>query len=381
MLERLVRLVPLVGLMLFAGCSSDELKTEPMELESFKEEVELVELWSQSIGNGVDDRYLRFSPFIIDAFVYAPSYDGEIIAIDKETGKAAWARDTKDSITGGLGGDREQLYYITLTGELVALSRNDGSETWRKSISSEGLSAPQSNGQLVVANTIDGNVHAFHVSSGEKAWQYNSTSPLLSIRGDAVARWADNIVVLGFADGFIRAFDGTNGRPLWQYDAGIKKGRTELERLVDIDGTPLVEDGRVFGIAYQGKVATLDFNSGREIWSKSGSSYTGLSRGFAQIYATTDTDTVTAFNENNGNINWTNEQLKYRSLTTPQTYDEFIIVGDFEGYLHVLSQVDGRLVGREHLDSDGIRSSIIVDDQIIYVYTNGGDLAAMKIAR
>ncbi|MFD2228832.1 outer membrane protein assembly factor BamB [Alkalimarinus sediminis] len=376
----LLRLFLAASLIVIVGCSSDDDEQEPMELEDFDEEIEVVKVWEESVGDGNADQYLKLEPIIIGNTIYAIDHFGVLAAINTADGEELWEAEFDEPVSGALGGDDNQLYFATYHGEIIAVDRSGGMEQWRVALTSEVLSAPVSNGRQVVVQSIDGKVVSLNAQSGEMMWRYDSNTPVLSLRGTASPVITDEFTVTGFANGELVAFQNITGSPVWNAEVGIPKGRTELERLVDIDGQPVIEDDAVYTISYQGKLSVIHLPTGKEIWSKQQSSYTGVDLGFGNVYVSTSEGVVVAYNQTTRSEVWRQENLKFRQLTTPKAFGSTTVVADFEGYVHFLSQIDGRLVGRVHLDSDGIRSPMIISGDMLFIYSNSGDLAAYKIA-
>ena len=365
--------------LLTAGCSSDEDKEEPMELESFDEQIDVSRVWKESIGSGSDDQYLKLTPIILGTAIYAIDHNGLLVAIDKVNGDELWETEYDEPVSGGLGGDHSQLYFATYQGEVVAVDREGGMEKWRVLLTSEVLAPPTSNGRLVVVQSIDGKVVGLSAADGELLWRYDSNAPVLSIRGTASPLIGDDFTVVGFANGELIAFNNATGAPAWSVNVGIAKGRTELERLVDIDGQPVVKDDVVYSVSYQGKFSAIHLPTGKEIWSKQQSSYRGVGLGFGNVYIAASDDVVVAYNLATRSEVWRQENLKFRQLTAPRSFGSMTVVADFEGYIHFLSQIDGRFMGRVQLDSDGIRAPMLIDGDMLYIFSNSGDLAAYKI--
>jgi outer membrane protein assembly factor BamB len=242
------------------------------------------------------------------------------------------------------------------------------------------LSAPVSNGRQVVVQSIDGKVVSLNATNGKLMWRYDSNAPVLSIRGTASPVIGDDLTIAGFANGEMMAFQNLSGAPVWSAPVGIPKGRTELERLVDIDGQPLIRDEVVYSVSYQGKLAAIHLPTGREIWSKQQSSYRAVDIGFGNVYVSTAEDVVVAYNQTTRTEVWRQENLKFRQLTAPKAFGSTLVVADFEGYVHFLSQIDGRFLERVHIDSDGVRAPMLIDGDMLFIFSNSGDLAAYKIA-
>jgi len=363
---------------LLSACSSDNVN-EPTELEKMRDKVKIKRVWKVSVGDGDDDLMLQLTPVIKDEHIYTIDAAGELTVLNRLTGKEVWQRDLEEKISGGLEIDSQRLFYTTFQGELVCLDRFNGNEVWRRDLSSESVSAPASNDRIVAVQTIDGKLFVFDTTEGIKKWRYDSVGPILSLRGTPSPLISKKYILTSFANGEMLAFDSQNGKPYWKASIGIPQGRTELERLVDADGQAVVDGERVYAVAYQGNLVSLNASAGNEVWSKPVSSYNGVAVGFAQVYVANADGEVLAFNKQNSNEVWRNEKLKYRRLSTPTVVQNMVAVSDFEGYLHFISQVDGEIVARKYPDSDGIMGEVLVADNMVYVYSRSGEIVAYRI--
>ena len=372
-------LIGLIAVGTLAGCISNDTFEEPSPLPEIESTVWLDEVWDMSIGDGDNEQLLFLQPVISNGVLFAVSEDGELVAVDPKTGDEKWERGLDRSILAGVGADDDRLYVSTRAGELLGLSREDGSEQWSVSLPSEILAPPQSNGSTVVAQTIDGKALAFDAQTGEKRWQYDGVIPVLSFRGNATPTVGSETTLLAFASGQVFALLTETGQPVWQYAVGEPAGRTELERLVDVDGTPVLKDGVVYVVGYQGKMAAVDARSGQELWSRNASSFQSPTLGYGNIYISGSDGVISAYSLFNRKELWTQDKLKWRQTTSLLAVDGYLITGDFEGYVHILSQLDGSLQGQREIDDDGLRVPMLLDDDMIYIYGNSGRLVAYRL--
>jgi outer membrane protein assembly factor BamB len=232
---------------------------------------------------------------------------------------------------------------------------------------------------LVFAQTIDGRLVALDADDGTVAWTYDNQVPILTLRGTSSPVVRDDIVYAGFANGKVIALRAENGEPIWEHRVMLPEGRSELERMVDVDSSPLISGAQVYVAAYQGRVKGLSRTDGRPLWEQEISSFLDLSEGYGQVYVVDDEDIITAIDQQSGEAVWTQESFRRRKLTSPLAFSNYVVFGDEEGYLHVIAQRDGRLLGRRKLDGDGIRSGIVIEDTTFYVFGNSGSLHALTI--
>lgn len=365
---------------LAAGCSSNSKKElPPAELTDFKEEVVLQKQWSHSIGDGQGETYNMLVPAIEGDRIYASDVTGVVMSLDRLTGDVIWEKDLELPVSGAVGVGYGMVMVGTIKGEVVAVDAASGEERWRARVTSEVLAPPATNGDVVVVQTQDDRVIGLDAATGSQRWIYESTPAVLTLRGTGAPLVTNRLAIAGLSTGKVVALDTANGVPVWEQRVAVPQGRSELERVVDIDGGLLLSGGTLYVASYQGRVAGLDLESGRVLWQRDASSYSGVAQGFGSVYATLASGTVEGIDERSSSALWSNESLARRQLGAPEVFSSYVAVGDMEGYLHLLSQVDGRFVGRERIDSDGLRARPLVVGDMIYVYGNSGKLEALTI--
>ena len=229
----------------------------------------------------------------------------------------------------------------------------------------------------MVVHTIDGKLFGLDALTGTQKWIYDRSIPVLTLHGSSSPVIVGNSVIGGFASGKLVMLDLLSGELLWEITVSAPSGRSELERMVDIDGDPLVIGDVVYAVTYQGEMAAVSLQTGVVLWRRKLSSYAGMGADYAQIYVSDDADHVLSVDPGNGSALWKNKKLQYRKLTAPVVLGERILVGDFEGYLHFLSRVDGRLEGRLRVAKSAISTQPLVIDGIVYIYADGGEMAAI----
>ncbi|WP_296263056.1 outer membrane protein assembly factor BamB [Pseudomonas sp. UBA6562] len=365
---------------LAAGCSSNGKKElPPAELTQFKEEVALQKLWSRSIGDGQGEKYNLLVPAIENDRIFASDVNGEVYALNRRTGDVVWEKDLDLPVSGAVGVGYGLLTLGTLKGEVIALDSSTGAERWRSRVNSEVLAPPANNGDVVVVQTQDDRLIGLDAATGERRWIYESSPAVLTLRGTGAPVVTNRLAIAGLSTGKVVAVDIQNGVPVWESRVAVPQGRSELERVVDIDGGLLLSGGTLYVSTYQGRVAGLDVESGRVLWQRDASSYVGVAQGFGNVYVSEASGTVESVDERSSSALWSNDSMARRQLSAPEVFSSYVAVGDFEGYLHLLSQVDGRFVGRERIDSDGLRARPLVVDDTIYVFGNSGKLEALTL--
>jgi len=370
---------------------------EPAALTKYKTEVNVKQIWGASIGQGLGKKYLRLPPAILADHIYAADGYGHVEARDRFKGKRQWqARvgtvkrglfasmnfmDQGDTsfVSGGVGAGEGLVIVGTTHAEAIALSAADGTERWRVQLSSEVLSQPATGDGLVYLQTSDGRLVALDAKDGARRWTFDTQVPPLSLRGTGAPVYAGGLVFAGFANGKVGAFRSLSGEPIWEQRVMLPQGRSELDRIVDVDGSPLVTNSAIYAASYQGRISALRPSDGTELWERETSSYLDLAEGYGNVYVVDDKGIITAIDQQTATVAWEQRSLFRRGLSAPVTVGNYLIVGDDDGYVHVLAQSDGRLLGRRKIDGKGIRSRPLVAEDIVYCMGNSGKLVALKI--
>ncbi len=395
------RLLILAGLLSLASCSLFSKKTgnEPMELVDFKETIKLDKVWSRGIGEGQSKSFTSLEPAIDGDKIYAVDYEGLLVAMNAETGKKLWSRkinqqsqglwawiksffedgDANYQIVGGIGAEQGLLLVATYAGEVLALDENTGDELWRHQVAGEILSAPHTNGSVVAAQTVNGKLYAFNAKTGEQLWFYDNPPPVLTLRGTPSPIVTDTAIYTGFSNGRMMAFNPNNGLILWEKRIALPKGRSELDRMVDIHATPLVESGILYVGTYQGRIEALARGSGSPLWGQDGSTTETMALAGGKLFVSSSEGQVLALNSASGEQQWSNEKMLRRKLGGPQAFGNYVAVVDFEGYMHVMDQSDGEFVARTRVDRKGARAPMLTTGEMLYIYTNSGKLMAYKV--
>ena len=282
-------------------------------------------------------------------------------------------------MSGGVGAGYGMVLLGTLNGDVIALNADTGADLWRSKVTSEVLAAPATNGDVVVVQTQDDRLIALEATTGQQRWIYESTPAVLSLRGTSAPVVTEYVAYAGLSTGKIIAVDTERGLPIWEQRIAVPSGRTELERMVDIDGGLLLSSNTLYVATYQGRFAGLDAQTGQVLWQREGSSYVGMAAGIANAYVSLADGTIESVDQRSATAMWTNSSLLRRQLSAPTVFSSYIAVGDLDGYLHVLSQVDGRFVARTKIDGKGLRVQPIEVGGWLYVYGNGGKLVALTI--
>ena len=352
----------------------------PVDLEKINESVKIKKLWSSGVGNGQGKGFYKLAPAIQGEAIFAASADGEVVAVNRNTGKKLWEVDLEVSLSGGVGVYEDVLFVGTSEGFVMKLNADDGSLVWSTRLHGEVLAAPQGDGKVVVAQTYDGKLQGLNFDTGEKLWVHDSNVPVLTVRGTSSPILRNGVVYAGFANGRVLAFDSDTGAILWEVRVAISQGRSEIERIVDVDGSMQLIGDELYAASYQGRVVAIDVSNGRKLWQQDISSYSGVAQGFGNIYVTDEDGTIYAYLRNGQGTRWQQDALGYRNLSRPTTVGSYVAVADFQGVVHLISQVDGEFAGRVKADGDGVRADMLADGNVLYVYGNSGKLVAYAIS-
>ena len=372
-------LITCLTLIAVSACSSSGANLPaPAAFTAFKQQVRLVQHWSVSVGKGDYKSSSLMQPVISESAVFA-AMGQQLGSYNLDTGKANWTIDLAEQITAGVGQVNQQLFVVTQSGKLVAISSADGSELWRVNASSEALAAPQANSEIVVVQTVDGKVSSYSVADGKFQWSYAAILPSLTLRGTSTPLVNENYTYAGFASGKLVALDNQAGSVVWQKSIGTAEGRSEIERLVDVDGKLTLVDNLLYVTSYQGSIAAIDALTGTVKWQQPVSSVSGTALVGDAVLVVDAQDTVLAYDRKGGHVLWQNEALKYRSLATPMGMANQILVVDAQGYAHVLQLSNGEFLGRQKMAIKGSRIGSKSYQDNIFLLSQDGRLTRLGL--
>ena len=372
---------PLLGALLLLGaCSKDKDVEPPAELTKYPAKLDVAKIWSEGVGGGKKQMRLRLGlgPALDAGTVFAASHKGEIIAVNLKTGKHLWRRDLKLPLSGGPAAGTGMVVVGASKGQIVALDAATGKDRWRAHVNGELLSAATITEKVVAIRSVDGKLHGFDAETGKDLWSVEQPVPRLSLRGTATPVAARDMAISGFDNGKVMAVSLTNGDTVWDTALASPHGKTELERLVDVDSTVQVSGDNVYAVGFQGRVAMLALDSGQIWWAHDMSSYRGLAVRDDTLYVSTAEGAVIALRGRDGSEVWRNEMLKRRGLSMPAVTSTALAVADFQGYLHWMDRSTGELLARQRVAKDRVTNPPVSADDTVVVLTDGGHLAAFQ---
>lgn len=372
-------LIILLAALSISACSFTGGKVdEPEKLTRLPHNIVLKERWEQTVGSGLGELYQVVKPAISVDTVFANDIDGRVYAFDRLSGKRKWRTHLKMDLSAGVGLGETLVLIGSLDGDVVALNQIDGKEVWRTNIANEILAPPQTNENIVVVQTNGGKLYGLNIDTGKFLWRYTAKLPLLTLRGTATPQIFGNNLITGFANGKIVALSAQDGVLFWERRVAYPNGLTQVDRVVDVDGSPVISGKTVYSTSYNGHLTAIA-PDGRLRWTRKVSSYQTPLVADGRVIVTAADGTLHAFNADSGLPLWTNNLLLHRKLSAPQSLSGFVAVSDYKGYIHVFDPELGVIVGRGRFDSDGIRSPMISDGTYLYALGNDGELSSISV--
>jgi outer membrane protein assembly factor BamB len=362
-----------------AGCSSfsrGPSGPQPAELVPLMNATEVRAAWSANAGDA--DRF-TFAPALAAGSVYAAARDGTVTRLDIASGRELWRASADTRLSGGVGTDGRTVVVANEEGEVIALDAENGKIRWKARVSSEVLAAPALGEGLVLVRSIDNRVFAFGEEDGKRHWVYQRPAASLILRAPAGLTVGGDTAYAGFSGGKLAAIALANGGLRWEATVALPKGATELERVTDIVGDPALQGREVCAVAYQGKVACFEAASGRQLWSRDVSSFTGVSTDARYAFVADDRGAVQALDRSNGRSVWKQDKLAHRQLSLPVPVGDLVAVGDFEGYVHFLSRETGAFVARYATGGSAVRAAPVRLPFGLLVQTQDGALHAIAL--
>ncbi|MGB3392018.1 MAG: outer membrane protein assembly factor BamB [Stenotrophomonas sp.] len=372
----------------FAGKDAEAKKAlEPAELVKFDATLKVDRIWSTNVGKGEGRIGVRQVPAVADGRVYAAAVEGGVHALDLQTGKQIWeykpAKEKKKArlrLSGGPGVGDGVVVIGTLDGQVIALDAADGSEKWRARVPGEVITAPAVLQGLVFVRSNDGRITALDAASGEQRWFNAQELPSLTVRGNAPVAVGPGVLFIGNDDGTLSALAMQDGRPLWEQMIGAPEGRTELERMADVDGAPVLEGNTLYVTSFKNETMAIEGPTGRPLWSRDHGGAGGVAVSSGNVVVTDGKGTVYGLDKTTGAAMWSQQALARRSVTGPVIQGDYVVVGDYKGYLHWLRLADGALAARDRGGHDPVIAQPVVADGVLLVQNVDGKLAAYRLA-
>ncbi len=352
----------------------------PAKLGDVEQSVKIIQKWSYKAGSGAPPRSIQLVPALDRGLMFTAATDGTVSAVAPDTGKAKWRTRLDHQISGAVGAGDDIVLVGTSEGEVVALDSFTGDASWTRQLSSEILAPPAAGLGVSVVRTIDGHVYGLSSENGQQQWVFHRQVPPLTLRGNSAPLVIRGAVIAGFANGKIVAADLSDGTILWDISVAEASGRNEVERMIDIDATPVIVGSVLYVSAFQGAVTALALGSRRVLWSREISSHVHVSADDENIYVSSDAGLVSALDRLTGETIWEQPELLRRRLSGPTALGNYILVSDYEGYIHALRKTDGKIVGRRKLGGGGFAGLPVVYQNTIYSMNKQGSLIAVTVS-
>jgi len=375
------RIASLLTVCIVAACSKDKAIDEPAKLTELKSpSIKVQHVW----GAQVDDKKaavlrLGLGVAIDGNRVYAAGHRGDVVALDLQNGHVVWRAKTRAPLSGGTAASPDLVLIGASDGQLFAFNPANGEPRWKVRLNGEVLAAPTLSAHLVAVRTGDGKLHALSPADGHELWAQEQQVPRLSLRGTARPVISGDLVLCGFDNGKVVAVNASDGSVLWEATVTPPHGRTELERLADIDSAVDVSGHDVYAVGFQGRVAMLALDTGQVWWSHEASSYRGLTLDEDTLYMATADGEVVALKTRTGAEVWRQKALLHRGLSALAVTDDAIIAGDFQGYVHWLDKSTGALAARVQAGKARISTAPLVAGNMVVVINDRGQINAYRM--
>jgi outer membrane protein assembly factor BamB len=363
----------------FDGKDDDAKAGEPAELVKFEASASPARVWKASAGKGEGSTGVRRGPVVADGRVYAASINGGVRAFDLQTGAQAWHHDSELRLSGGPGAGEGLVVAGSLDGDVIALDAATGASRWTAKVASEVIAAPAVGQGLVLVRSNEGRITAFDAANGERRWFWNEELPSLTVRGNAPVTLGPGYAFVGTDDGRALALALVDGRMLWEQPLSMGDGRTELDRMSDVDGAPVLEGTVLFASSYKGRTMAFEAPTGRPMWAAESGGAGGVSVGSDRLVVSDKAGTVWAIDKYVGTAYWQQPALANRDLGPARIHGNYAVVGDYDGYLHWMRLSDGEFVARERAGRSALSGPPVVVDGLLVVQNVDGDISAWRI--
>ncbi len=383
-----MRLIPLVFLTsLLFGCFigpvedfvdqmddqyfADEFNNIPTEIKPYNKKASIRLIWENKVGdNDVNNLNLVFS----EEFVVAATSDGSLRKMQMATGKTIWEKEISEKIMIGVGGDLENILFVTENSYLWCLD-NEGNTIWKIFVDGEVLTSPVINNQKAYIRLANYEILQIDLKQGDIDWRYVHSSPALTFNGTSSLTFSDGVIYGGFGAGKMVAVHQKSGAFIWEANVSQIKGVTDIDRLSDVLSQPIINNAEVYGVSTSGDLTSIDRRNASIIWTRKISSFNNIVFDGFDIYLTHKSDSLYSLDSRkNGKTNWRNADLQYRRVTDPVIVGEYIAIGDFDGYIHLINSETGIIEGRAQITSDvpiGKNIHSIGDNKILGIDLDG----------
>ena len=378
-------LIILCSIFIISSCSSmdrlrfwksDEIDPdEPKELVAFSNQKNIVIEWKNSFKG--ENEIGNFLPDFSAQNLFFSDASGNVSSINASTGDKNWSIEL-NFLASGTSAGFGLVVVSDIDGNVIAVDQNDGSKLWSTNVKGEVLSKVAIDAKVVVVKTGSGELLGLDRENGEILWSYRSKLPLLTVRGSSSPVIVDDLVYVSFDNGRLGVFELNSGFQVWDGAISYVKGVSELENLIDSDSSPVVDGGLIYTTNYQGNLNIFDTAQKRSVWSYETSSFYSpiVSRGMLTIVEANSG--LRSFALKTLQESWTNDDYINRDLSNAVSYKGSLVVGDFEGYVHVIDTLNGKTIGRKKISRKPIKSILSRSDSL-YVIDEAFNLHSINI--
>lgn len=374
-------LVVIAVALVLAGCGSTPEAPQPADkLRDTTPEVSVSRSWQHHVSYGQATAGDALPPVLEDGRIHVADQRGWIRARARDKGRREWRMRAEEGVSGGPGIRGDLVVVGTRSGRVMALEAPDGEQRWQARVSSEVLSVPSVGENRVVVRSADGRVYGFDADTGSQRWVHDTSVPSLTLRGTSDPVRAGDYVLVGFDNGVLKALEAASGEAAWEVTLSDPRGSADLDRVRDVDATPVVRDGVVYAVAYRGVLAAVDLGSGEVAWDRELSSHIGLAVDDERVYVSGERGRIWAVDRRTGAAIWRQNDTEGLEASPPTVHGDFIVFGDDTGRLTVLSRQDGRILGRVAVrDDTPISEAPVSDGEAVYVFTDDGHLTRYRL--
>ena len=338
--------------------------------------INLEVVWKKNIGEHDGS---NFDIFTVEDFLFSSTSDGTVKKVNKNTGDILWDKNINLTITSGISGDDENLFFSTSDGFLWCMN-HDGELIWKTLLDSAVNSLPIVSDSKITVKTNSYTIIQLNVKDGSVVWKYQAAVPPLTFKSEGKLAQSNNVIYLGLPGGKLVAIDSPTGGLVWEANISRPKGATDIERANDMTSHPVIDGPAIYGVTTNGDISALDRRNGKTIWTQSLSSFYGMAFDGFSLFVTHDTGSVYALNKDDGEIKWRQPALKFRKIRTGTLIKNYIVFGDYEGYLHFLSTANGDILARVKLNDSQLLNNIIgIDDSLLFIMSATGDIICLKV--
>lgn len=369
-------------MLILAACGGEKDNSEPPSpLTDIEEELPLTLNWKLDTRAASNNASYRLRPLVIGDRAYTIDTVGTVISVDVATGRKLWKHETELASLGGLGGNENRLIATSSNGDIAAfqVSENGLESLWKIRIGSEIRTSPVVDGDQVLVRSVDGKLRSLALADGAEQWAVSGRVPVLSLTGNSEPLVDAQLVYVGFDDGKLIAYERSSGKTRWETTISAPSGRTEVERLVDLDGRFVMRDGVIYVSSFQGRLAAVVAINGDLLWTRDFSSFQSIAIDDNALYLTADNSDLWAIDRRTGSAFWKQDVLHARKVTAPAVLNDKLVVADLDGYLHWFDTSDGKLVARIKATATRNHVQPLIWQQSVLALDQNGNLSSVSL--